>query len=162
MIDKKMEDALNQQINEELKSAYIYTAMAADFESKTYNGMAAWMKAQAKEEMNHAFKIYGFINERGGKAVFKAIDEPTAEYSSPLEAFETAYKHEQFITSCIDKLADLAQDINDKPTQVFLQWFIDEQVEEEDNATTIVDKIKMVGGSPQGLYLLDKELGQRE
>lgn len=161
MIKDSIEKALNQQINEELKSYYIYLAMAADFEAKNWPGFAAWMKAQAGEEMGHAMKIFNFVNERGGKVVLKAIDAPPETWESPLAVFEAAYKHELFISGCIDKLVDKARQENDKAAEIFLQWFVTEQVEEELNADTIVNKLKLIQGSNNGMYMLDKELGAR-
>ncbi|MBN2050195.1 MAG: ferritin [Spirochaetales bacterium] len=157
-----MLDALNRQVNEEMKSAYLYLAMAADFQDQNRPGFASWMKVQASEEMKHAMKIYGFIEERGGKVVLQAIDAPQDNWASPLKAFEAAYAHEQFITDCIHKLVKLAREIGDLPTEVFLHWFVDEQVEEEATADEVIQKIKQVQDSGNGLYMLDRELGKRE
>jgi len=157
-----MLDKLNQQIFEELNSFYIYAAMAADFEAKGFDGFATWMKQQAEEEMSHAWKIYGYINSRGGKVEFKAIPQPQGEYKSVEAAFEAALEHEKFITSCIEKLVFLAREEKDLATETFLNWFITEQVEEEESAQMVLDKIEMLKNSPNGLYLLDKEMGQRQ
>ena len=162
MIDKKMLDALNVQINEEMKSAYLYLAMAADFQDKNHPGFASWMRVQAGEEMKHAMKIYDFIEERGGKVVLKAIDMPQETWATPLEAFEAAYAHEQYISSCIHKLVKLAREKDEIPTEVFLHWFVDEQVEEEASTDEIVQKIKQVQDTGNGLYMLDRELAKRE
>ena len=161
MIDKKMEDALNNQINEELFSAYLYFAMAADFEHKNWLGMANWMKIQAQEEMAHALKLYNWINERGGKAEFQAIKMPQSNWDSPLAAFKEAYGHEQHITSCIYDLVKTARNTGDIATEIFLQWFVTEQVEEESNASAIVDQIEKVQESTNAMVMLDKELGSR-
>jgi ferritin len=161
MLNAKMLDALNKQINEELFSAYLYFAMAADFESKDLFGITQWLKVQAKEETNHALKIYGYINEQQGKAMLQAIPQPPAAWNTALAAFEAAYKHEQHITSCINALVKQARETEDYATEIFLQWFINEQVEEEANAATIVNKLKMIGESAQGLFMLDHELGKR-
>ncbi|HOV63193.1 MAG TPA: ferritin [Spirochaetia bacterium] len=160
-IQEKMEAALNGQIMEEMSSAYLYLAMAADFEAKNWTGFAAWMKVQAGEEFNHAMKLYGFINERGGRAVFKALPQPQGTWDSPLAAFEAAYKHENHITKCIDDLVKMAREMGDTATEIFLHWYVDEQVEEEMNADVIVEKLKLMKESANGLYLLDKELGAR-
>jgi len=161
MLDKKMLAALNKQINEELKSAYIYQAMSADFADKDRPGGTAWMQVQTKEEVEHAMKIYNYVQDRGGKVELMAIDAPQSAWETEKSMFETAYKHEQFITSCINKLVDLAKELDDKATEIFLQWFVMEQVEEEDTVKTILAKYEQVGGSPNGLYMLDKELGKR-
>ncbi len=161
MIEKKMEDALNAQINEELYSAYLYFAMAADFESKNWMGMSNWMKVQSQEEMGHALKLYNWINERGGKAVFEAITKPGETWNSALDVFEAAYAHEQHITACFYDLTKTAREIGDIATEIFLQWFVTEQVEEEANASEIVAEIKKLKGSPNGMVMLDKELASR-
>lgn len=161
MIDKKMEKELNKQINEELFSAYLYFAMAADFESKNWQGMSNWMKIQAQEEMGHALKLYNWINERGGKAVFEAIAKPAETWDSALDVFKAAYNHEQHITSCFYDLMRTAREVGDIATEIFLQWFVTEQVEEEANASDIVEEIMKVQNSPHGMVMLDKELGSR-
>jgi ferritin len=161
IIGKKMADALNEQIREELFSSYLYFAMAADFESKDWPGVASWMKVQAQEEMAHSLKFYNWINERGGKAVFKAIDKPQETWESSLNLFEAALAHEQHITSCIYDLVKVAREEGDIATEIFLQWFVTEQVEEEANASEIVEKIKKVQNSQNGMYMLDKELSAR-
>jgi len=160
-IGNKMTDALNEQINEEIFSAYLYFAMAADYESKDWPGVASWMKVQAQEEMGHALKIYNWINERGGKAVFKAINKPQESWDTALSLFEAALEHEQHITSCFYDLIKVAREEGDISTEIFLQWFVTEQVEEESNASEIVEKIKKVQNSQNGMYMLDKELSVR-
>lgn len=160
-IGKKMNDALNGQINEEIFSAYLYFAMAADFEAKDWPGVASWMKVQAQEEMGHALKIYNWINERGGKAVFESIAKPQESWTSALELFEGAFVHEQHITSCFYDLVKIAREEGDISTEIFLQWFVTEQVEEEANASEIVGKIRKVQDSNNGMYMLDKELSVR-
>ncbi len=161
-IGKRMEKALNEQINKELYSAYIYLSMSAYFDKENFSGFAHWMKKQANEEIEHAMKIYHYIYERGGSVQLKAIDEPDLKWNSPLEVFEGAYEHEKHVTDLINKLVDLAIEEDDKATQVFLNWFVNEQVEEEASADEIVEKLKMIGDSAQGLIMLDKVLGQRE
>ena len=162
MIDKTVEKALNDQINEELNSYYIYLSMEAYFESESLDGFATWMELQAQEEMEHAMRIFRFINERGGRVQLQPIEEPKADWSSPQEAFEDAYEHEQYITRKIDELMDLAEEKNDKATRNMLEWFVEEQVEEEASTEDIVDKIKMVGESGAGLLALNNALGQRQ
>jgi ferritin len=162
MIDKKTNDALNAQINEEMASAYLYLAMAADFEAKNWKGAAAWMKKQAAEEMEHAMKFYAYINERGGKAEFAELKKPQSSWKNHLEAFEAAYKHEQHITGCINRLMKAARDASDYATENLLNWYINEQVEEEANADEIVQKLKLVGDNTNGLFMIDHELGKRK
>jgi ferritin len=160
-MEKKLVDQLNKQINEEMHSAYIYAAMAADFEFKNLKGMANWMNMQAQEEMMHAQKFYTFLLDRGEKVIFETIEAPKAEYGSPKEAFETSLAHEKHITSCIHNLVRLSREVGDIPTETFLSWFVTEQVEEEANVDEIIAKFEMVGESMEGLYLLDKELSSR-
>ena len=160
-ISKKMQDAINAQINEEFASSYIYLSMAAYSESENLSGMATWMKLQAEEEIEHAMKFFNYVFERGGDVKLTAIKEPKDKWESPLNAFEEAYAHEQFITKKIHALADVADELDDLATESFLKWFIDEQVEEEATASNIVAQMKMVSESRDGLFMLDKELGQR-
>jgi ferritin len=162
MISPKMEDALNKQINAEFYSSYLYLAMAADFESKNLEGFSNWMKVQAQEEWGHGMRLYKYINEQMGRVTLKAIDAPPTEWKSALEMFEAAYKHEQMVTGLINKLVALANEENDYATQNFLQWFVEEQVEEENSAGTITERLKMIGDSVQGLFMLDSILGRRE
>lgn len=161
MLSEKMLEALNKQINAELYSSYLYLSMAAYFESISLSGFAKWMEAQTMEEMAHAKKMYDFVNERGGRVILEAIDKPQTEWSSPLEAFEAAYKHEQFVTGLINDLVDLALQEKDHATNNFLQWFVGEQVEEEASASEIVDKLKLVGDRGNAIFMMDRELGQR-
>lgn len=161
-IKQKMQDALNKQINAELYSAYIYLSMAAYAEENNLKGMGHWLKIQAKEETGHAMKLFGFVNERGGRVTLAAIEAPPTKWDSPLKMFEEVLAHEKKVTALIDALVDTAVSEKDKATQVFLNWFVDEQVEEEANATEIVEKLKMIKDSTQGLLLLDAELGKRK
>jgi ferritin len=124
-------------------------------------GFANWMRVQTQEELTHAMKFYEFINERGGRVNLKSIDTPPGDWESPLAVFEAGYKHEQLVTSLINKLVDLSLEESDHATNTFLQWFVTEQVEEEDNASTVIERIKLVGEAAGGLFLLDQELGQR-
>jgi ferritin len=162
MLKKTIQDAINEQINKELYSAYLYLAMAAYFDANNLPGFAHWMRAQYREETEHALKFYGYVNERGGRVYVKAIDEPPAEFGSPLKAFEQTLEHEQYVTSLINKLYELALEEKDYATQSLLKWYIDEQVEEEDNASYIVETLKMVGEKGNGLIMLDRQLAQRE
>jgi len=162
MISKKMEKALNDQINAELYSAYLYLSMAAYFENENLPGFATWMRVQTQEEVMHAMKIYDYLNGQGGRVTLKSIDEPPAKWKSPLDVFEATYKHEQAVTGRIKDLVDLAVKEKDHSTNSFLQWFVTEQVEEEKSADEIVQKLKKIADAPGGLYMLDKELGQRQ
>jgi ferritin len=162
MISKKIEDAFNDQINAELYSAYIYLSMSAYLNSVDLNGMAHWMKLQAQEEVEHAMKFASYIVERGGRVNYKAIDCPQEEWPSALEVFKGAYEHERYVTRRINDLMDLSVTEKDYASQVFLQWFVSEQVEEEANADEIVKKLEMIGEGRHGIYMLDRELGKRE
>lgn len=162
MIAEKVQDALNEQINRELYSSYLYLSMATCFKSMNLGGFAHWMELQAKEELTHAMKIYGYIDERGGRITLTAVAGPPSEWESLLAAFEAAYNHEQAITGHINDLVALAQAENDHATAVFLQWFVSEQVEEEASVDDVVQKLKIVGDSPSPLFMLDRALGQRE
>lgn len=161
MLSEKMQEALNDQLNAEMYSAYLYLSMEAYFQDKSLTGFANWMRVQTQEELTHAMKFYEFINERGGRVTLKPIDAPPGDWESPLAAFEDAYKHETKVTGLINKLVDLALAESDHATDTFLQWFVSEQVEEEDSVSTVVDRIKLVGEVSGGLFLLDQELGQR-
>jgi ferritin len=161
MLSKKLQDVLNEQIKNELYSGYLYLAMSAYFEANNLPGFARWMRVQAAEEQAHALKFFDFIVDRGGRVVLQAIDQPPVEFSSPLAVFETTLQHEQKVTGLINALYELAVAENDYPAQVMLQWFINEQVEEEKNATQIVETLKMIGEKGQALIMLDRELGQR-
>ena len=161
MISKKMQDALNKQINEEMYSSYLYLQMSAWFQSANLCGFAHWMQVQSQEETAHAMKLYSHILQRGGQVALAAIAEPEAEWASPLAAFEAAYKHERHITGCFDKLLALAAQAKDNAAAVFLQWYVTEQVEEEANASLIVEKLKSIKDAPGGLIMLDRELAAR-
>ena len=161
MIKEKIEEAINNQINAELYSAYLYLSMAADFSEKGFDGFEGWMRMQAQEEVDHAMRFFDYLESRGGRVKLEAIDKPKEEWGSPLDAFEDAYEHEQKVTKMINDLADLAEDENDRATMNMLQWFIDEQVEEEESAEEIVTKLRMVDDSVSGLMMLDSKLGER-
>ena len=161
MLNPKIQDALNKQINAELFSSYLYLSMSAWFESKNFAGMANWMRIQAQEELLHAIKFFDFINERRGRVVLTQVEAPQTEWSVPLEAFENALEHEEKVTALINGLVDLSLAESDHAANTFLQWFVTEQVEEEAAAQTIVDKLKLVGDNPVALFMIDGELGQR-
>ena len=161
-MNKRILKALNEQLNRELFSAYLYLSMSAYFERENLEGFAKWMKIQAKEELEHAMRFFDFINERGGKVVLEKLDKPKTDWKSPLEAFEDAYEHEKFITKNINDIYALAEKLNDYPTKVFLHWFIDEQVEEESQTLKIVEILRKIGKSAGALYHLDHRLSKRE
>ena len=162
MLGNKMEKALNGQVNAELYSSYLYLSMSAYFESLKLRGFANWMRVQAQEEVVHAMKIYDHIIERGGRVILPAVEAPPTEWDSPLAVFEQVYSHEQKVTGLINDLVDLATSENDPATKSFLQWFVDEQAEEEDSANQVLQKLKLVGEAPDGLFMIDGELAERE
>jgi ferritin len=161
-MSEKMIAEFNEQIKLELESAYIYLAMSADLEEKNWEGMAKWMKGQSNEEVSHAMKFYHHLLERGARIKLHGIQEPQQEWKSPLDIFSAAYEHEKFVTGRIHHLYKLAQEENDYPAQVMLQWFVEEQVEEEDSTLKIREKLNKIGDSMNGLFMLDHELGKRE
>ena len=161
MLSKQMEKAINTQINAELYSSYLYLSMCAHFESVSLSGMATWMRMQAQEEMFHGIKMYDFVNERGGRVTLEAIAKPPGKWKNPLAVFDDVLAHERKVTGLINDLVNLALDERDHATNIFLQWFVTEQVEEESSASTIVEKLKLIGNDANGLFVLDRELGQR-
>lgn len=161
MIDEEIQEALNDQINAELYSAYIYLSMAADLGDRGLDGFETWMHSQAIEEVNHAMRLYQYLESRGGRVELEEIEKPKSKWDSPLQIFKDAYEHEQYVTGRINELADLAEEKNDRATLQMLQWFIDEQVEEEESAEEIVDRLEMVGDDSSALLMMDKEMGQR-
>ena len=162
MIGKAMQDAMNEQINKELFSAYLYLSMAAYFEARNLSGFAHWMRVQADEEREHAMKFYNFILERAGNVLLKAIDAPKTEWSSSLEVAQEVAAHEAKVTASIYALHELAMQEKDYPAQVMLQWFIIEQVEEEKNAAEIVANLKLIEERATAVLMLDKQLGKRK
>jgi ferritin len=156
-----MQDAINEQIQKEYSSSYLYLAMAAYCEACNLAGSAKWMRIQSQEELTHAMKLYDHMVDRGGRVTLQAIPQPPAEYKSALDVFEKVLAHEQLVTASIHKLYALAVKENDYPAQVTLQWFVTEQVEEEKNATQVVEQLKAVGESKTSLMLLDRHLGKR-
>jgi len=161
IISNKMQKAINDQINAELWSAYMYLSMSAFFEAKGLKGFARWMRVQFAEEQSHAMKFFDYIYSRGGKVELQPISPVPTEWKDPLDVFTETLEHEQKVTTLIHALMTLAIEEKDYATQSFLQWFIDEQVEEEDVAAQIIDKLKMINNNPQGIYMLDRELGAR-
>ena len=161
MLSERMEAALNGQLNAELYSSYLYLSMSANFQALNLGGFANWMRVQTQEELVHAMKFYDFINERGGRTTLQSVDAPPTQWDSPLAAFEAALAHEQKVTALINDLVDLALAERDHASNAFLQWFVTEQVEEEDSANDVVQKLKLVGESQGGLFMLDREMGAR-
>ncbi len=161
MISKEMNDLLNDQINEELFSSYLYLSMANYFSSISLEGFVNYFTVQAQEELFHGIKIQNYINERGGRVILKAIKNPKTEWNSVLEVVKETADHERFISSCFNKIMDKAIEIKDYSSHSTIQWFIDEQVEEEASADGLVDKMKLIDGSNNGLFILDKELSLR-
>ena len=161
MLSKTMQDAINEQIKNELYSAYLYLSMAAYSEDANLPGLAHWMKLQAQEEVMHAIKFFDYVNERGGRVILHAIDQPPAEFESPLDVFEKTLAHEQHVTALIHNLYGLAVKENDYPSQMMLHWFIEEQVEEESTADQILGMLRMIGDNSNALLMLDRELAGR-
>jgi ferritin len=161
MISKKLETAINEQINAELYSAYLYLSMSAYFKSVNLNGFANWMRMQEQEEQIHAMKFFDYLSERGGRIILKEIKSPRSDWKNPLDVFENVYSHEQKVTGLINDLVDMAIEENDHATSNFLQWYVGEQVEEESSADEIVENLKLLDDSRNGLFMFDRELGKR-
>lgn len=161
MLNKKLEKELNEHVNAELYSAYLYLSMSAWFETKNLKGFANWMRIQYQEETAHAMKFFDYINERGGTAVLKAIEGPKTKWKSIIEIFEETYKHEQHVTSLVNNLVNVAIEEKDHATNNFLQWFVSEQVEEEANVSGLLEELKMIEGKGPALFMIDRELKQR-
>lgn len=161
MISEKVQKALNQQINAELYSAYLYLSMNAYFKSVSLDGFANWMFFQAREELTHAMKIYDFVNRRGGRVTLGGIESPPAEWDSPLAVFEETLKHERKVTGLINALVETALAENDHATTIFLQWFVTEQVEEEESAGGVLEQLRLLGDAKGGLFMMDRELAKR-
>ena len=162
MISKLLQDAINEQINAELFSAYLYLSMSAHFETQNLSGFANWTRVQYQEETGHAMKLYKYVFDRSGAVTLKAIAQPATKFKTPLDIFKEILKHEQKVTSLINKLYELAVKEKDYAAQIFLQWFISEQVEEEKNATDIINMLEMIGDSPVSLIMADRQLGARK
>ncbi len=161
MLNPKIEKAFNEQINAETYSAYLYLSMAAWLDAQQLGGMAHWMKVQAQEELTHSLRFYSYVNDRGGKVVLKAIAAPETKWDSPLALFQAVLKHENHVTSLINKLVALARKENDYASDNFLQWFVKEQVEEEASAEAVIGKLNLISQTQGGLFMLDKDLGAR-
>jgi len=161
-MNKKLLNEMNVQINKELYSGYLYLSVAAHFERENLAGFAHWMELQAEEELEHGMKFFKFLNEIGEKVSLDTIDKPEVDFGNPTEIFEMVLKHEQYVTSRINLLYKLALELNDYPTQMFLQWFVNEQVEEEKNATEILETLKIIGDAGNALIMLDNRLAARE
>ncbi len=161
MISKRLEDAINAQINAEMWSAYLYLSMSSYCQNEGYLGMANWFAIQFKEEQDHAQIFINYLQSRGGRVLLKAIDAVDTDWKSPLAAFEHTLKHEEKVTSLINNLMAIALEEKDFASQSRLQWFIDEQVEEEENATEIIQKLRLLDGNGYGMYQLDQELAAR-
>lgn len=160
-MESTLQAALNEQLKHEMNSAYLYLSMAAYYGANNLDGFAHWMQAQAHEELEHAMKFYAYIESRGNRVALQALDQPKAEFASPTAAFEEALAHEKWITSKIHELYALAQKENDHATEVFLQWFITEQVEEEANVGKVVDLLHKMGEQPHSLMMIDRQLAHR-
>ncbi|MDD2380372.1 MAG: ferritin [Mariniphaga sp.] len=161
MLKERVLKALNEQINAEQYSAFLYLSMSAWFEDKGMPGFANWMYVQYQEELTHANKIFKYVIERSGKAELKAIDQMPVEFDSVMQIAQMTLEHEQHVTALINAILDIAVEERDHATQSFLQWFVDEQVEEEANVTAILDTLKLIDGKGNGLFMLDRELKQR-
>ena len=161
MLNKKVEEALNAQINAEMWSAYLYLSMAAYCHAEGQPGMAKWFEVQFQEEQDHAKILFNYINSRNGRVELKAIDEVPTKWDSILDVFKSTLKHEQKVTGMINDLYALTHEQNDFATQSMLKWFIDEQVEEEQNVIEILDQLKLIGDKGQGVFMLNKELSTR-
>lgn len=162
MISKDMQSALNEQVNKEFYSAYLYLAMSAYCNTIGLPGFATWMRFQYEEEILHVTKMYDYILNQGGVVELKQIDQPPKEFGTPLDIFEKTLEHEQFVTKSIHDLMGLAMDVRDFATQTFLQWYVSEQVEEEANVNDILAPLRMVGNDKSGLMMIDQKLGQRQ
>lgn len=161
MITKKMSDAINAQINAELYSSYLYLSMSAWFSSTGLPGFSSWMRAQAKEEDFHAQKMFDYLLERGGKIELQAIDKPEIEWESPLNVIEAVAEHEAKVTGLINELVNCALDERDHASNIFLQWFVSEQVEEEASVGEVLDRMKLVGNDSAGMFAMDMEMSKR-
>jgi ferritin len=161
MLSEKMSEALNGQLNKEIYSAYLYLSMSAYSTYIGLKGFANWFMVQYQEETVHAMKIYDYINSQGGQVKLLAIAQPPAEFESPLDMFAKTLEHEKFVTKCINDLVDLAIEEKDHATNIFLQWFVTEQIEEEANDNEIISKLKLVGEKGDALLMIDRELAAR-
>jgi ferritin len=161
MMSKTMQNALNEQMKHEFYSSYLYLSMAAYCDSVNLPGLSRWMRGQAREEAKHAMKIFDHLLDRGGRVELQQIDRPPAEFASAYEVFAQAHRHEQQVTASINKVYGMAMDERDFASRVFLDWFVQEQVEEEKTSGLLAEQLRMVGEDRPGLLMLDRELGQR-
>ncbi|MDX9847609.1 MAG: ferritin [Tenuifilaceae bacterium] len=162
MLNPRVQNAINDQINAEIWSAYMYLSMSSYFASEGLNGFANWMRVQWQEELTHAMKFFDYMVERGTQPILKPIDAVPEKWNSTLHAMEETLKHEQKVTSLINNIMDIAIEEKDHASKSMLQWFIDEQVEEEANAQEIIDSLRLLDGKGHGIYMLDKELKARQ
>ena len=161
MVSKKMETAFNEQINREMYSAYLYMAMSADSTSKGLKGFANWFMVQYHEEMLHAMKMYEYVLRQSNIVQLKALSQPPSTFESAMDMFQQTLKHEQYITQCINDLTNLAVAEKDHASQTFLQWYVSEQVEEEENDNDVIAQLKLIGADTAGLFMLDKDMAAR-
>lgn len=161
MLSKNLSDEMNNQVKYELYSAYLYLAMSAHFEEANWGGFAKWLAKQAQEEQEHALKFFGYIHDRGGKVTLQAIETPPSTFGKPVEIFEEVLKHEKSVTARINLLYSIAVQDNDYASQEFLNWFVKEQVEEEKNATMVLEWLKMAGDSVNALFQINGMLASR-
>ena len=161
MLSSTLQDAINRQINSELFSAHLYLSMAAYFETISLTGFASWMKIQHQEETDHALRLFDYVNDRHGRVMLHAIEQPQIEFESPHSVMQRALEHEQAVTKMINSLYELAIAEKDYPSHVLLEWFVEEQVEEEKTLTDIVDHLNLIGKDGTGLLIIDERLGSR-
>ncbi len=161
MLTENMQKTLNDQLNAEFYSSYLYLSMNAYFKSVNLDGFANWMYYQAQEELEHSMKFYDFIIQRGGKVQLQQVEAPPSEWGSPLAIFEATLEHEQKVTGLINDLVDVANEERDHASHIFLQWFISEQVEEEESVGGVLEQLKLMGDAPGGLFMIDRELAKR-
>lgn len=161
MISNKMNDALNAQVNAEMFSSYLYLSMSAWCNERSLSGFGNWMRIQAQEELFHGMKIYDYILERGGQVKLATIDQPSSEWASPLAVIEEVAQHEAKVTGLINDLMEVAIQEKDHASNIFLQWFVEEQVEEESSVGEVLERLKMIGDASAGMFAMDMELGKR-
>ncbi|CDE59557.1 ferritin-like protein [Fusobacterium sp. CAG:439] len=161
MISEKLEKAFNVQINKEFYSEYLYLSMQAYFERLNLKGFVNWMSVQVQEERAHAMGMFDYLNQRGGSVILEAIEKPEVDWKSPLDVFENVLKHEEYVTASINELMDAAEEVKDRAAMSFLNWYLKEQVEEEDNAGQVLATLKLIGDDKKALLMLDKELAAR-
>ena len=161
MISEKLEKAFNVQINKEFYSEYLYLSMQAYFERLNLKGFVNWMSVQVQEERAHAMGMFDYLNQRGGNVILEAIEKPEVEWKSPLDVFEQVLKHEEYVTASINELMDVAEEVKDRAAMSFLNWYLKEQVEEEDNVGNVLATLRLIGDDKKALLMLDKDLAAR-